>query len=64
MTKDVLVRVTGSHLMNEETDDISVITAGTYYFKNGKHYIVYEEHVEGLEMPSAIPSRLVSIPLR
>lgn len=49
MTKDVLVRVTGSHLMNGETDDISVITAGTYYFKNGKHYIVYEEHVEGLE---------------
>lgn len=47
MTKDVLVNVTGSHLMNGESDDISVITAGTYYFKNGKHYIVYDEHVEG-----------------
>lgn len=52
MTKDVLVKVTGSHLMDGDSDDISVITAGTYYFKNEKHYIVYEEHVEGF--PDAI----------
>lgn len=56
MTKDVLVKVTGSHLMDGETDDISVITAGTYYLKNGKHYIVYEEHMDGL--PDAIRSTI------
>ena len=39
MTKDVLVNVTGSHLMNGESDDISVITAGTYYLKNGKQIV-------------------------
>lgn len=52
MTKDVLVNVTGSHLMNGESDDISVITAGTYYLKNGKHYIIYDEHIDGF--PNAI----------
>lgn len=43
MTKDVLVSITGAHTLNEESDDISVITAGSYYQKNGKHYIIYEE---------------------
>lgn len=51
MTKDVLVSVTGSHRVNGESDDISIITAGTYYFKNGKHYILYEEHIEGISEP-------------
>lgn len=49
MTKDVLVNVTGSHLVNGESDDISVITAGSYYYKNGKHYIVYDEHLDDNE---------------
>lgn len=56
MTKDVLVNVTGSHRLDGETDDISVITAGTYYLKNGKHYIVYEEHIDGC--PEAIRSTI------
>ncbi|MCI7261958.1 MAG: DUF1934 domain-containing protein [Clostridium sp.] len=46
MTKEILVSITGSHLMEGETEDISVITAGSYYFKNGKHYIVYDEHLD------------------
>lgn len=51
MTKDVLVSVTGSHRVDGEADDISIITAGTCYVKNGKHYIVYEEHIEGISEP-------------
>lgn len=51
MTKDVLVSVTGSHQVDREADDISIITAGTYYFKNGKHYVVYGEHIEGVSEP-------------
>ena len=46
MTKEILVSISGSHLMEGETEDISVITAGSYYFKNGKHYIIYDEQLE------------------
>lgn len=48
MTKDVLVNVTGAHITEEGggPDEISVITAGTYYFKNGRHYLIYDEVVE------------------
>lgn len=46
MTKDVLVNITGAHMADGQTDDISLITAGTYYLKNGKHYIIYEEAPE------------------
>lgn len=46
MTKEILVSITGSHLVEGETDEISVITAGSYYLKNGKHYIVYDEQLE------------------
>ena len=46
MTKEILVSITGSHLMEGDTDEISVITAGTYYLKNGKHSIVYDEQLE------------------
>ena len=29
MTKEILVSITGSHLMEGETEDMSVITAGS-----------------------------------
>ena len=38
MTKDVLVSVRGAHIADGETNNLEVITAGSYYFKNGKHY--------------------------
>ena len=43
MTKDVLVSVRGAHIADGETNNLEVITAGSYYFKNGKHYIIYDE---------------------
>lgn len=45
MEKDVLIKVSGVQF-SEETKDpepIEVITAGSYYSKNGKHYLRYEE---------------------
>ena len=54
MTKDVLITITGLHYEEnimtgeEETEPIEVISPATYYFKNGKHYILYEEPVEGM----------------
>ncbi len=53
MTKEVLLTVAGLHYdvlaeeVDEENEAIEVITPATYYLKNGKHYIIYEELVEG-----------------
>ena len=44
MQKDMIIFL-GS-IQNDGTADggrIEVITAGSYYYKNGKHYIIYEE---------------------
>ena len=44
MEKDVLIFLNSSQSGGAVEDDkIEVITAGSYYFKNGKHYIVYNE---------------------
>lgn len=47
MTEDILVSVKGLHTLESEgEDEIEVFSAGKYYIKNGKHYILYEELVE------------------
>ena len=57
MTKDVLVSISGKHIdiMNGmaqeyagEDDGIEVVTPASYYLRNGKHYIFYDEVVEGM----------------
>ena len=56
MTKDVLVSVRGLQFADndvkesasdEELEKIETICPGQYYLKNGAHYILYEEIVEG-----------------
>lgn len=50
MTKDVLVSIKGLQMMSaEDEDEVEVVTSGNYLEKNGKHYIRYEEVVEGME---------------
>ena len=49
MTKDVLVTISGVHTMDREDSDVEMIVRGDYYQKNGKHYILYEEVLEGME---------------
>lgn len=46
MTKDVLVTVRGKQLVDDESEVIEVINMGSYYEKNGKTYIRYEEQME------------------
>ena len=60
MTKDVLVSISGHHIdimaESEETpeamesgrDAIEVVTPASYYCKGGKHYIIYDEVLEGM----------------
>lgn len=48
MNKDVLVSIRG--LQFDQTGDdgvIETITPGQYYKKNGSHYLIYEEAMEG-----------------
>lgn len=54
MTKDVLITVSGLHYdsnvieREEDNEPIEIISPAVYYFKNGKHYILYEEPVEDM----------------
>lgn len=53
MTQDVLLTISGLHDAvgaepEEEGDEIEVVTPATYYLKDGKHYIFFEEVVEGV----------------
>ena len=49
MTKDVLITIRGVHTLDHEDNDVEMIVRGEYYQKNGKHYILYEEILEGAE---------------
>lgn len=52
MTKEVLISISGLHMgvnemESEESEPIEVLSPGNYYCKNGKHYLFFEEAVEG-----------------
>lgn len=50
MTKDVLVTISGlQYAADSENEPLEVITSGDYYKKNGKHYVIYDEVMEGFE---------------
>lgn len=53
MTREVLIRISGLQLMDSEneaeTDDVEMITTGDYFWKNGKHYIIYDEVMDGFD---------------
>ena len=54
MTKDVIVSISGLHMdmmstgFKDEEDTIEVVTPANYYCRNGKHYILYDEVLEGM----------------
>lgn len=48
MTKDVLIAIKGMQFEGaEDAEEIEVIQRGQYYERNGSHYLMYEEPVEG-----------------
>ena len=53
MTKDVLITIKGLQA-GPETDGepIEMTVAGEYFYKNNKHYILYEELMEGETKPT------------
>lgn len=62
MTQDVLLTISGLHEMGdlnievEEENVLETITPAKYYLKNGKHYVLYDEVVEGL--PGVIKNKI------
>ena len=47
MTKDVLIKISGMQTtLSPEAEKIEVITSGSYYKRNNKHYLLYDEIVE------------------
>lgn len=51
MTREVLIRISGLQMMEDENapQDIEVITKGEYFLKNGKHFVIYDEAMEGFD---------------
>ena len=50
MTKDIILTISGFHDNDGEVDaPIETMTPGQYFFRNGKHYVVYDEVLEGLD---------------
>ncbi len=50
MTKEVIVSISGLQFAEDGANEpIEVITTGDYYNKNGKHYVIYDEIMEGFE---------------
>ena len=48
MTKDVIITICGVQAGPEvDGEPIEMSTTGEYFFKNNKHYILYEEAIEG-----------------
>lgn len=62
MTQDVLLTISGLQDMEfveegeEGGEPIEVIAPAKYYLKNGKHYILYDEVVEGI--PGVIKNKI------
>ena len=48
MTREVEVTITGvQKYADHEDNDLRTRANGEYYYRNGSHYILYEEHSEG-----------------
>lgn len=46
MTKDVLIKVSGMQF-DVQDEAIELMVPGSYYMKNDKHYVLFEEQPEG-----------------
>lgn len=54
MEKEVLIHVKGLHMMDtpEGDEPIEIVVPGEYYFRNGSHYLRYEEVMEDFAEPT------------
>ena len=54
MKKDVLVTVRGMQSIEsvDGLEEVEMVAKGNYYFRNGHHFICYEEMSEGFDKPT------------
>ncbi len=45
MTKDVLITIAGLQIDLNEDEPVEVLSVGEYYYRNGKHYALYDEYM-------------------
>ena len=67
MTEDILISVRGLHTLDteqeeEQTDELEMTMPGKYYFRNGKHYVLFEKTDE--ESQSVVKNRFKLAPDR
>ncbi len=43
MERSVLVAISGARFTGDDKNDVELITVGSYFCRNGKHYVVYDE---------------------
>lgn len=49
MKKDILVSIKGLQALGEDQEEVEVIIPGSYYKRDDKHFIKYDEVTEGME---------------
>lgn len=50
MTEEVILSIKGMQILEQNQEDqVEMVTHGSYLHKDGKHYIRYEEVMEGME---------------
>ena len=61
MTKEVLLTISGLQFDGDGEDAIEIVSTGTYSFRNGKHYVQYDELLEQEEGSTATVKCMVKI---
>ena len=46
MKENIVIYITGLHSTGSDDDSVEMIYAGKHYFRNGKHFIKYQESLE------------------
>lgn len=58
MKKEVLISISGLQYEIDKDEAVEVISVGDYYYRNDKHYIVYDEIIEDVEGTASCTMKL------
>ena len=61
MTKDILISIKGLKFESGSDEAVEMIAPGEYFFRNGKHYVLYEEIAESPDGDNDISKNTVKI---
>ena len=61
MKKEVVIAIKGLQYEIDKDDALEVISAGEYYYRNGKHYVLFDEIAEDEEGCNGITKSTIKI---